>query len=120
MAKLQKRFRDFRGGLARGAVVHGDALEFLKSLRNESASLIFVDPPFNLGKQYSRTSPALDQKPESEYLEFLTAVLNESTRVLEKGGTLFLYHLPIWAMRLGSQLDKTLIFRQWIAVSMKN
>jgi len=82
--------------------------------------VVFIDPPFNLGKQYSRNGSKIDQKPEAEYSKFLREVLVESTRVLEKGGTLYLYHLPMWAMRLGSELEKTLSFRHWIAVSMKN
>jgi len=47
-------------------------------------------------------------------------VLTESVRVLAHGGTLYLYHIPKWALRFGYFLDSTLDFRHWIAVSMKN
>ncbi len=120
LTKPPKLVRKFSGTRASGTVTHGDALLFLKSLKAGSASLVFVDPPFNLGKNYSRRQPALDRKPEAEYLEYLRQILSESTRVLENGGTLYLYHLPIWAMRLGPELDKALRFQHWIAVSMKN
>jgi site-specific DNA-methyltransferase (adenine-specific) len=103
----------------RGKVVCGDAIEFLRRLRAESARVVFLDPPFNLGKRYDKKQD-LDRKPEQEYRNWLLQVASESIRVLEPGGALFVYHIPSWAMRLGSRLDEQLTFRQWIAVSMKN
>jgi len=50
----------------------------------------------------------------------LNSVVDESVRILSEGGALYVYHLPIWAMRVASRLDATLTFRHWIAVSMKN
>ncbi len=120
MAKPARLVRRFRNKRASGTVAQGDALAFLQSIKAGSASLVFVDPPFNLGKKYSQHRPGLDRKPETEYLEYLQQVLSESARVLEHGGTLYLYHLPIWAMRLGTGLEGALSFRHWIAVSMKN
>lgn len=102
-----------------GRLVCGEALLFLRSLPSECAHIIFLDPPFNLGKQYDGTKK-LDHKPEGEYSGWLGEVLSESTRVLSPGGALFLYHVPSWAMRLGAGLYSSLTFRQWIAVSMKN
>jgi site-specific DNA-methyltransferase (adenine-specific) len=101
-------------------LVHSDGLDFLRSLPSETASLVFLDPPFNLGKSYSKRSPSLDQKPEIEYKRWMSAVLLESARVLKHGGTIYLYHLPLWAMRFGALLDPLLDFRHWIAISMKN
>ena len=37
------------------------------------------------------------------------------------GGTLYLYHIPAWAMRMGPHLERLgLAFQHWIAISMKN
>jgi site-specific DNA-methyltransferase (adenine-specific) len=102
-----------------GKVTCGDATQFLKSLPSECARVVFLDPPFNLGKRYN-DNKRLDKKPETEYESWLAGIASESARVLEPGGALFLYHVPRWAMRIGSHLDSTLTFRQWIAVSMKN
>jgi len=102
-----------------GKIVCGDAIEFLRSLPAGCARVVFLDPPFNLGKQYNGNK-RLDRRPEKEYGEWLANVASESVRVLEPGGSLFLYHIPSWAMRLGNHLDDALTFRQWIAVSMKN
>lgn len=103
----------------RGNIVCGDATEFLKSLPSNCARVVFLDPPFNLGKQYGE-SKKLDRRPEKEYRQWLTGVTLEAARVLEPGGSLFLYHIPLWAMRVGDSLDEALTFRQWIAISMKN
>src|SRR6266446_497246 len=102
-----------------GKLVCGDAIEFLKSLPRDSARVVFLDPPFNLGKRYDRKKN-LDRKPGDEYEKWLENVADEAIRVLEAGGALFLYHVPLWAMRLGAYLDDKLAFHQWIAISMKN
>src|SRR5947209_3882388 len=86
-----------------GKVVCGDAMEFLKGLPSNCARIIFLDPPFNLGKKYDEND-ALDRKPEKEYRQWLEDVASESTRIVEPGGALFLYHIPLWAMRVGSHL----------------
>ena len=103
-----------------GQVHCGDALDFLNSLRTASAGIIFLDPPFNLGKVYGEKYANLDRRPEDDYEQWLIALLQESTRVLMPGGALYLYHLPAWAMRLGTTLNRHLQFQHWIAISMKN
>ncbi len=95
-----------------------DALQLLCRLPDEYASLLFLDPPFNLGKHYGgATSPERDDP--DRYLQYMRRVLRESARVLDQGGSLFLYHLPYWASRLAPALHESLDFRHWIAVSMK-
>ncbi len=105
---------------ASGTIYKGDALVFLRSLEAASAGIIFLDPPFNLGKVYGRSRRSLDEKPERVYRRWLAEILDESVRVLAEGGSLYLYHLPQWAMRFGTHLEQALTFRQWIAISMKN
>lgn len=102
-----------------GGLFCSDALDFLSILYDESADIVFLDPPFNLGKDYN-DEKSLDNKAEAEYLDWMAEILTQATRVLKPGGALFLYHLPIWAIRLGSLLENSLSFRHWIAVSMKN
>jgi site-specific DNA-methyltransferase (adenine-specific) len=92
----------------------------LNSLRNECADIVFLDPPFNLGKKYGSREGKADRHSESEYEQFMQSILRESVRILSPGGALFLYHLPQWAMRFGAFLQGEMSFRHWIAVSMKN
>jgi site-specific DNA-methyltransferase (adenine-specific) len=105
---------------AHGRIRQADALDFLRSLRPGSADLIFLDPPFNLGKIYGTATKAADRRPEGDYQSWLFDVLTQASRVLARGGTLYLYHLPQWALRVGYYLDKQLLFQHWIAISMKN
>jgi site-specific DNA-methyltransferase (adenine-specific) len=81
---------------------------------------VFLDPPFNLGKRYGKQSPRADLKDPKDYSAFMNNVMAESVRILKPGAALYLYHLPLWAMRLGSKLEEQLELRHWIAVSMKN
>jgi len=106
--------------LPQGDIVCCDALEFLNGLRDESADIIFLDPPFNLGKKYGKKGVNADLIQQDAYLEYLTKVLERSTKVLKKGGALYLYHLPRWAFKFANILDQGLTFRHWIAISMKN
>jgi site-specific DNA-methyltransferase (adenine-specific) len=103
-----------------GSIYLGDALDFMRSLPSQSAGIIFLDPPFNLGKVYGSDGPKSDLRPEAEYSGWMCQVLDESVRVLEQGGTLYLYHMPIWGIRFGAQLEKKLQLRHWVAISMKN
>lgn len=115
--KVVARYKSAR---VKGEIIRADALQFLRSLESDSTALVFLDPPFNLGKRYSTLALNHDALPEARYWRWMTDVLAESARVLQRGGVLYLYHLPRWAMRLGHTLEQFLDFRQWIAVSMKN
>lgn len=103
-----------------GEIVCCDALDFLNALQDNVADVVFLDPPFNLGKQYGDQDKRADSLEEPEYLAFLGYVLERAVDVLKPGGALFLYHLPKWAFQFAGLLHKKLLFRHWIAISMKN
>ena len=115
-----ERIHQFRGKVVRGNVVWGDALRYLQSLAPECASIVFLDPPFNLGKKYSDRPPRMDRMHDSLYQYWMNEVLLQGVRVLKPGGTLYLYHLPRWAIRFAGILEQVLEFKHWIAISMKN
>ena len=96
-----------------------DALRFMKTLRSGIADIVFLDPPFNLGKNYGIASK-LEIAPPSQYERYIEQIVGESVRVLADGGSLFMYHVPYWAARLSRYLQVHLTFRHWIAVAMKN
>jgi site-specific DNA-methyltransferase (adenine-specific) len=103
-----------------GDIVCSDALECLASLRDEVAGIVFLDPPFNLGKSYGSAGARGDRLSEDKYEAFLTKVIEHSVRILKPGGSIYLYHIPRWGVRLSPILGSALTFRHWIAVSMKN
>lgn len=67
---------------ARVVLVHGDALEFLRSLPDGVAKLIITSPPYNIGKEYE-----VQTRLEC-YLDSLTPAIQEMARVLSPNGSL--------------------------------
>ena len=91
-------------------------------MRDQVVDVIFLDPPFNLGKRYGSRAPREDRMSPGSYRCYLSDALDESVRVLKPGGALYLYHIPEWAVRLAPLLSDfdQLSFRHWIAIAMKN
>jgi len=105
--------------LAKGYITRADALEFATALQDEIADVVFIDPPFNLGKNYG-VARWLEDADEESYELYLTHLIRHMIRILRPGGALFLYHLPYWASRFSRELLLSLEFRHWIAIAMKN
>lgn len=105
--------------IRRGYVTRADALTFARTLQDGIADIVFLDPPFNLGKNYG-IARWLEHADADAYELYLTQLLRHMVRVLKPGGALFLYHLPYWASRFSRELMLTLEFRHWIAIAMKN
>ncbi|OUD12700.1 adenine-specific DNA-methyltransferase [Thioflexithrix psekupsensis] len=70
-------------------IYHGDALEILQSeIADESIDLIFIDPPYNMGKQFSNFQ---DKWPsEAEYIKWAYEWIDQCIRVLAPTGTIYL------------------------------
>ena len=102
-----------------GEIYWADAIQMLEKVGKEQADILFLDPPFNLGKQYERKQK-IDAKPEEEYESWLTSIIDLSIKALKPGAALFLYHMPVWALRMGAYAERSLSLRHWISVSMKN
>lgn len=103
-----------------GQIVCCNAIDFLGSVKDETADILFLDPPFNLGKKYGSKDRKADLLNESEYMMFMTHVLDCAVDVVKPGGALYLYHLPRWAFQFANLLQQRMSFRHWIAISMKN
>jgi site-specific DNA-methyltransferase (adenine-specific) len=67
-----------------GSLFQGDSIEWLKSLKSESVSLIFADPPYNINK-------ADWDKFESQekYIDWSMRWISEASRVLKDDGSLY-------------------------------
>lgn len=105
----------------KGVLYQGDCLALLKAMKDKSVDCIFADPPFNLGKDYG-LAKFPDQMPDQQYINWTHLWLSECVRVLKPGGSLFVYHIPRWLVKISSYLDglDELEFRHWIAIKMKN
>jgi DNA modification methylase len=59
-----------------------DCLEGLRKLPDKSIDLAFIDPPYNVGKDYEVYK---DDMPEEDYIEMIKNVISEFRRVTKKG-----------------------------------
>lgn len=102
-----------------GSLFQGDCIPWLKSLPDESADLVFADPPFNLKKDYG--TGHTDNLSDEEYLSWTKEWVRECVRVLAPGGALWIYNIPRWAMPTGAYLleKPEMTFKHQVAVSMK-
>src|SRR2546427_6240032 len=106
--------------LKSGEIVRSDALIFLRNLRDETADIVFLDPPFNLGKRYGSRKPEEDSLDDADYMFYMHQVLERASRVLKPGGALYLFHIPRWNFLFASLLSGWLEFRHWIAITFRN
>jgi len=67
-----------------GRLYQYDAIEFLKTLEDESVDLIFADPPYNIKKAEWDTFAS-----QREYVEWSMEWIKEAHRVLKKTGSLY-------------------------------
>lgn len=90
-------------------------------MKSNSVNLCFVDPPFNLGKNYE-DAKFNDQLEEEKYYHWCKSWLSELIRVLVPGGALCVYVLPKLAVTLGSWLNQRndVTYRSLIALKMKS
>lgn len=100
-------------------IYNTDALTFLKNTPSKTSDIVFIDPPFNIGKDYMIQNFD-DRKNPHQYTEWLTQIVDESIRIMKNGSSLYFYHLPSMAYKIANILEAKLSFRHWIAVSMKN
>lgn len=67
-------------------IVIGDCLEYLNSYHTSRYDLVFLDPPFNAGKDYGNGFN--DDKPLEDYYRWLRDILRSCARCVKPGGHL--------------------------------
>lgn len=67
-----------------GKLYQYDAIDFLKTMGNESVDLIFADPPYNIKKAEWDTFAS-----QKDYVEWSMEWIREAHRVLKKTGSLY-------------------------------
>lgn len=73
-------------------IIHGDTLEVLKTLPDESVDCIITSPPYFGLRDYGIDRQIGTEDSFEEYLKNLLAVTKECRRVLKKTGTLWWNH----------------------------
>ena len=84
-------------------IFHGDVLQSLSQLQDESIDLIFADPPYNIGKDFDGL---VENWGEEEFLSWCYEWIDECYRVLKPNGTFYLMNstenmpfLDIWCRK---------------------
>ncbi|MDR3236300.1 MAG: hypothetical protein LBT48_06190, partial [Prevotellaceae bacterium] len=67
-----------------GQLWHGNSIEWMKSLPDESVDMIFADPPYNIKKADWDTFES-----QEEYIQFSMRWIEQAARILKPTGTLF-------------------------------
>ncbi len=65
---------------ALGALYSADCMKVLPLLKDEVVDTVFADPPFNLGKQYGKSTD--DNLPDKAYIDWCQKWLAECVPVL--------------------------------------
>jgi site-specific DNA-methyltransferase (adenine-specific) len=94
----------------RQEIIHGDCLEVLPLLDDDSAQIIIADPPYNIGKDFGNKS---DKQPMDEYLKWCEGWIKECLRVLKPNGTMFIYGFSEILALIMSKVPHE-INRRWI------
>ena len=78
-------------------LIHGDCLDVLPTLADNSIDLVLTDPPYHRvkGEAWDR-----QWKTDADYLDWLGRVLAEFQRVLRPNGSLYLFASPRMAARV--------------------
>jgi len=101
-------------------VVHGDAVEFLKTLPNGFANLIIADPPYNLRKDREFGEGAFFNST-NEWLDWCKSWLDEAHRILSPNGNLFVYAIHNYACFLQTYMyELGLQYRRQIIWNYEN
>ena len=88
-------------------IIHGDALEALKTFPDNSADLIFADPPYNIGKNFN--GHIEKWKSEEAYLEWCYEWLDLCIKKLKPNGSFYVMtatqFMPFFDIYLRKRLD---------------
>jgi site-specific DNA-methyltransferase (adenine-specific) len=85
-------------------VLTGDCIEVMSTMEPGSVSLIFADPPYNIGIDYGHGKKA-DQLPAGEYLDWCRRWMTEAKRLLTPDGSMWVLIDPRWAGRFQCILE---------------
>lgn len=99
-------------GLGLGQVHVMDAVQGLFRLPSKSVSLIFADPPYNIGVKYGQNSS--DGRPHDSYLRWCDEWFEGSARALKPGGSAYFMHYPEVCAQWAARIDKWFTVRRWI------
>ncbi|MBU1487392.1 site-specific DNA-methyltransferase [bacterium] len=94
------------------SIIHGDCLEVMQVIPDDSVDTTFADPPFNLKKKYNGYK---DNKEFDTYLEWCRQWIYEMVRITKPTGSIFVHNIPKWLTYYAHFLNEIAYFKHWIA-----
>ena len=88
---------------------HHDVLLGLKSLADNSADCVLIDPPYNIGKNFMTSK---DNMALADYVVWCEAWLQESLRIAKPGASIFIYGFSEILARLA--VLRPLALQRWL------
>jgi DNA modification methylase len=92
-------------------IYHGDCIEGMALLPDESIDLIFADPPYNIGKDYGNNQMRLS---EQEYREWSERWIQEAVRLLKPKGSIYVCSDWRYSGMIQALLDSHLVVKNRI------
>jgi site-specific DNA-methyltransferase (adenine-specific) len=94
-------------------LIHGDAVDALSQVPDQTVDLVIADPPYNLDKNYGVSA---DSMTEPEFIDFTKRWTSECKRILKPRGTLYTFmgmrHIAYLYILLEKELGMQ--FQNWI------
>jgi DNA modification methylase len=94
-------------------LVEGDCLKWLPTFPRRSVSLIFADPPYNIGINYGNGSKA-DQLPPEKFHDWCGKWIGECAELLKADGSMWVLINDENAAQIKLILDSCLHYRAWV------
>jgi site-specific DNA-methyltransferase (adenine-specific) len=93
-------------------ILLGNSIELMKQMPDSCIDMVFVDPPYNLKKKYSKYK---DERTGTDYIAWCNEWLSECIRLLKPTGSIFVINIPKWLTYHACYLNTIATFRHWIA-----
>ena len=91
-------------------IQHGNCLELIPALENGSVQTVYVDPPFNSGRNYTLTAVSdvgfSDKWTDESYKEFVESLVDACLPKMKKDGSFF-FHISTDQMWIPEQVLRT-------------
>ena len=91
-----------------------DVMEGLKKIESDTADVVIIDPPYNIGKDFGNNKDNMDL---DEYVKWSIEWMNESKRILKPTGSIFIYGFSEILAHLSVNLDME---KRWLIWNYTN
>ena len=86
-----------------------DVLDGLSKIESETADIVLIDPPYNIGKNFGNSN---DKMELMAYIDWSKLWMNESIRILKPTGTIYIYGFPEILAHISVNFD---LEHRWLA-----